>query len=560
MFEVDVLFGQSRGYTKHSLKTKHGDRMRLPLEEAFTTQNVKKDLNLFHKSVYTPEKHLTVPASIQPQLLECSMFGFQKRTVHWMLNREGVVMNEDGRITPLQRRPDYVPVLYKKYRSVDGKDVCFSQMLNVVNDDPSNIHDPLQYCKGGILAEEMGLGKTVELVSLIALHKRPPTATKQVYDEFLEKTVHVKDATLIITPASILEQWQDELQKHAPSLRLYIYNGAARLSGEETELIRDGFSNYDVVLTTYSVFSREVHYAIPPPDRNLRHSRKYVLKVSPLVQCQWWRICLDEAQMIENGLSSAAVVACLLPRVNAWVITGTPIRSQTNDLMGLMKFLRVEPFVIGDAYLWEKLSGEEFHSLFKEICIRHTKEQVQDELTLPPQKRIMVSLPFTQVEQSNYEFAFESMLEDCHLTPDGGPADDTFEDGSTYYSKMREWLKRLRQVCLHPQVGQRNRRALGNDKQAGQLQTVDELLSAMVHQQFTLLKNEEKKLFDVMVEEGKMLEYYRDKKRDDCLAIFSRLLREVQQSIADVQTMINDEKARTLDKKVLQSYLTSIAI
>jgi E3 ubiquitin-protein ligase SHPRH len=78
----------------------------------------------------------------------------------------------------------------------------------------------------------------------------------------------------------------------------------------------------DVVLTTYNVLANEIHYAGPTPDRQLRHQKRYEPRRSPLVQISWWRVCLDEAQMVESGVSNAATVARLIPRCNAWAVSG----------------------------------------------------------------------------------------------------------------------------------------------------------------------------------------------------------------------------------------------
>jgi len=45
-----------------------------------------------------------------------------------------------------------------------------------------------------------------------------------------------------------------------------------------------------------------------------------------LVSLSWWRVCIDEAQMVENWTSNAAKLARMVPRVNAWAITGTPVK------------------------------------------------------------------------------------------------------------------------------------------------------------------------------------------------------------------------------------------
>ena len=108
----------------------------------------------------------------------------------------------------------------------------------------------------------------------------------------------------------------------------------------EVQLV-DEMSSHDVVLTTYNVLSSEIHYTLPPPDRQLRQDRKHPRPTCPLMELEWWRICLDEAQMVESGVSNAAKVARLIPRVNSWAVTGTPLKSDvTGRFMIVMLWTR----------------------------------------------------------------------------------------------------------------------------------------------------------------------------------------------------------------------------
>jgi E3 ubiquitin-protein ligase SHPRH len=179
----------------------------------------------------------------------------------------------------------------------------------------------------------MGLGKTVEMIALISLHKRPLDAfgTTTVSSEELPPS----SATLIITPPSILPQWISELQRHSPTLRFFNYRGIKSHPELDHAQLLDKLSNHDVVFTTYNVLSSEIHYSLPAPDRQLRAEKRYMPPKSPLTQLLWWRVCLDEAQMIESGVSNAATVAKLIPRIFAWCVTGTPVQ---RDLAGRLRF------------------------------------------------------------------------------------------------------------------------------------------------------------------------------------------------------------------------------
>jgi len=93
--------------------------------------------------------------------------------------------------------------------------------------------------------------------------------------------------------------------------------------------------------------------------------------------------------MIESGVSNAAIVARMIPRINAWCVTGTPVRKDVNDLLGLLVFLRYEPYA-SVKHIWAGLISShkyEFRKLFGKLALRHSKKSVRDELKLPAQRR-----------------------------------------------------------------------------------------------------------------------------------------------------------------------------
>ena len=109
-----------------------------------------------------------------------------------------------------------------------------------------------------------------------------------------------------------MSQWKDEFAERAPDLKVLIYRGlqALPLDFDPRSLLQ-----YDVILTTYPILSGELHYATPPPDRSMRYKKIRLTRRSPLVEFEWWRVCLDEAQMIEGSVTKAATAARLMPRI-----------------------------------------------------------------------------------------------------------------------------------------------------------------------------------------------------------------------------------------------------
>ena len=448
----------------------------------------------FYESLYAPPSDLEVSGSIDSPL-ESELYPFQKRAVVWMMRREGVEL-KDGQI---QLVPEHVRQtedlsFYEPVKDVNEQ-TCY---INFLQGQLSRLPPPdgVGILSGGLLAEEMGLGKTVELMALVMMHRRSTVDLKPILEDISATGTITSKATLIIAPSSILEQWQSELGRHAPSLKVYHYEGVPaghRNSKSEQALLYELAREHDVVLTTYQVLAKEVHFAEEPPERNMRHARKFERKRSPLVQIQWWRVCLDEAQMVESGVTAAARVACRLPRIHSWAVSGTPLRKNVQDLHGLLIFLRYKP-LSDNSKLWGHLITNHrhlFRRIFGQIALRHTKTQIRDELRLPPQKRVVVTVPFSIIEQQNYATLFENMCEEIGLNMDGSPLTDDWdpENPSTIES-MRNWLVRLRQTCLHPQIGARNRRALGRGQ--GPLRTVAQVLEVMIDQNETNVRVEER--------------------------------------------------------------------
>ena len=96
--------------------------------------------------------------------------------------------------------------------------------------------------------------------------------------------------------------------------------------------------------------------------------------------------------MVESGVSNAAKVAQLIPRQNAWAVSGTPVKKDAKDLYGLLIFLRYEPYC-SSITLWDRLIVRHrniFWQIFGDIALRHTKDQIKGEILLPPQT---VSIP-----------------------------------------------------------------------------------------------------------------------------------------------------------------------
>lgn len=287
---------------------------------------------VFYDAAHVPHINDTPSENILIKHLTTKLYPFQRRAVKWMLKREGIQWGQDVKGGTVIKDVGFdhfdAPSSFIETKDADDRIFYISPLLSKATKNIEIFKMLEQNFRGGILSEEMGLGKTVELLALFSLHRQPP-CPMEAFDNYLGEQVKTAPATLIVAPSSLKDQWLSELKKHAPGLRVMLYTGLSQSAREEenkADALIAKLASHDVVVTTYNVLTSELYYALGEPNRARRVPRKYHRPRSPLTQLRWWRVCLDEAQMIESGVSKAATLARLIPRVNAWGVTGTPVK------------------------------------------------------------------------------------------------------------------------------------------------------------------------------------------------------------------------------------------
>ncbi|NXA13004.1 TTF2 factor, partial [Sapayoa aenigma] len=270
---------------------------------------------------------------------------------------------------------------------------------------------------GGILADDMGLGKTLTMIALILAQKQ---LKKEKRKETLERWISRNDATvipshstLIVCPASLIHHWKKEIDRRVAfgNLRVCLYHGPNRDKNAQV------LSGYDVVVTTYSLLSKEVPTSkeegeVPAEDHDVGSGSS---PCSPLLRVAWARLILDEAHNIKNPRTQTAVAACKLRARARWAVTGTPIQNNLLDMYSLLRFLRCSPF---DAYkVWKyqvdnntKKGGERLSLLTRSLLLQRTKEQLDSSgkplVSLPQRSTQLHQLKLSAEEQSVYNVLF----------------------------------------------------------------------------------------------------------------------------------------------------------
>ncbi|XP_057849243.2 uncharacterized protein LOC131060147 isoform X2 [Cryptomeria japonica] len=298
----------------------------------------------------------------------------------------------------------------------------------------------------------------------------------------------VSGATLIVCPEPILQQWQTEISRHTKRgfLKVQVYRGVKNVSThsplEAMETSINELANADIVLTTYDVLKKDLAHDSDRHQgdrRSMRFQKRYLVVPTPLTKIRWWRLCLDEAQMVESNTAAATEMAMRLSAQHLWCVTGTPIQQNLEDMYGLLRFLKAEPF--DDHRWWSEV-----------IKIPY---EVSDELNLPPQEEHLSWLMFSPIEAHFYKRQHEScavnareFIAKCkddvciksrqcdnksHIIGSEASYDSHLTHRET--AKLLNSLLKLRQACCHPQVGSSGLRSLQQTPM-----TMEEILQVLI--------------------------------------------------------------------------------
>jgi len=316
-----------------------------------------------------------------------------------------------------------------------------------------------------------------------------------------EKVDTTCGATLVVCPAAIIEQWRDEIALHVRpgTVKVITYEGQSQRSGVAGSLdgvysARD-LAEADIVLTTYDTLRTEIDIdtangqGLAGAERSRRYERKYNVVPTPLTRLKWWRVVLDEAQMVESTVSKAAEMVRRLPAMHRWAVTGTPISRGLGDIFGLLTFLMVEPFAFGD-YWWKRMietpymngdacAEDVLYDVLRGLMWRNSRADMEHQLGVPPQGELVTWLRSNAVEAHWYSQQYTLCLSAANsaLRRYRDHPDDASVDPQNAFNVMMPLL-RLRQACDHPQAGSHG--LAGGIRSGANVLTMDEISEKLV--------------------------------------------------------------------------------
>jgi SNF2 family DNA or RNA helicase len=257
---------------------------------------------------------------------------------------------------------------------------------------------------GACLADDMGLGKTIQIIAFILSQR--------------EKSAH--NTNLVVVPASLIFNWQAEVAKFAPSIKIRTVYGADRLKDIHE------FDDYEIVLTSYGTLLADIRF---------------------LKAYRFNYVFLDESQSIKNPDSQRYKAVRLLQSRNKVVLTGTPIENNTFDLYGQLSFAC--PGLLGTKQQFKELysvpidqfkdtkRAKELQQRISPFILRRTKEQVAKEL--PDKTEMVIYCEMGKEQREVYEAAVQDVKDYIE-----GVSEDDLKKSSMH---ILQGITRLRQIC-----------------------------------------------------------------------------------------------------------------
>lgn len=285
---------------------------------------------------------------------------------------------------------------------------------------------------GGVLADQMGLGKTLQAMALMASRD--------------QDRPH-----LVVCPTSVVGNWERELARFAPSLPVIRHHGP-----ERPVTYRD-FPKGSVTVTSYALLRRDVGL---------------------LEDVDWDVVIFDEAQQIKNPSSKGARAARSLTARTRVAMTGTPIENRLSELWAIVDV--TNPGLLGSQRAFtERFAApvERWHDetaalrlkrLVAPFVLRRRKDDPEVSVDLPPKQHITVACSLTREQAALYQAAVDEAFRG------EGLGATTFERRG----RILALLTALKQICNHPAQYLRDGSELSG--RSGKLARSTEILSELV--------------------------------------------------------------------------------
>ncbi len=267
-----------------------------------------------------------------------------------------------------------------------------------------------QFGFGACLADDMGLGKTIQTIALL-LHLRAAQGRQA-------------RPALLVCPTSVMHNWQREVGRFAPELRVRVHHGQARV---KDDFARDA-EQHDLVVTSYALLHRD----------------------EPLLSAvEWGELILDEAQNIKNPDTRQAQTARRLRAAHRIALTGTPVENRLTELWSIFQFLNPGYLGAQAAFrsnfanpierMQDPQASRRLKSLVGPFILRRVKSDPTVISDLPAKNEMKVFCPLSREQVTLYEAVVRDSLKQIEES-----------EGIQRRGLVLATLLKLKQVCNHP--------------------------------------------------------------------------------------------------------------
>jgi superfamily II DNA or RNA helicase len=294
---------------------------------------------------------------------------------------------------------------------------------------------------GGCLADDMGLGKTITLIAL-HLHRQTDASTA--------------GPTLVVCPASLMGNWQREIEKFAPGTPVRRFHGSRRSL--------EGLADGEFVLTTYGTMR---------------------LDVPRLAELPWGMVVADEAQHVKNPYSATARALRTISARARVALTGTPVENNLSELWAILDW--TTPGLLGSLGAFrtryaqavegsqDPAAAERLAQLVRPFLLRRRKSDPGIAPELPPKTETDRAVSLTKEQAGLYEAVVRETL-----------AEISGADSMARRGLIVKLLTGLKQICNHPaQFLKEDRPKIPG--RSGKLELLDELLDTILSEGASVL-------------------------------------------------------------------------
>ena len=317
---------------------------------------------------------------------------------------------------------------------------------------------------GACLADDMGLGKSVQFIVFL-LHLQEQNA--------LEKP------TLLVCPTSVMGNWQKEVKKFAPTIKVLEYHGDKRPKGKA---FTEAVNKHDIVITSYALIHRDIKL---------------------LKAIEWQIIVLDEAQNVKNSEAKQSQAVRQLETTFRIALTGTPVENRLQELWSILDFLN--PGYLGSKQFFQRrfampiekygdtASLNQLRSLVQPFILRRLKSDKDIIQDLPDKQEMTVFCGLTSEQATLYQQLVDESLVAIESA-----------EGLQRRGMILGLLVKLKQICNHP--SQYLKLATLEKHHSAKLQRLEEMLDEV------LVEEDRALIFTQFAEWGKLLKPYLEKK------------------------------------------------